>query len=67
MRYIQRAKAYLGNSEIDIRERIFMFLAAISLFGLVLAGASGPIIGENFESIIFCWAAFSPAFTQIRE
>ncbi len=59
MRYIQRAKAYLGNSEIDIRERIFMFLAAISLFGLVLAGASGPIIGENFESIIFCWAAFA--------
>jgi hypothetical protein len=58
MRYIRRAKAYLENSEIDIRERIFMFLAAISIFGLVLAGVSGPIIGENIESIIFCWVAF---------
>ncbi|MCR4605111.1 MAG: DegV family EDD domain-containing protein [Eubacterium sp.] len=54
----RKIRRYLGNSDIDIRERLFMFLAVIALFGIFLAGICGPIIGENLESVVVCGISF---------
>lgn len=54
MRLYRRMKNYLNNSEIDDRERLFMLLAGVALVGLVLALITGILIGENYESLLFC-------------
>ena len=69
MSWYKRAKNYLNDSNIDIRERQFMLLAVIALFGIKMASLVGLIIGENIESVLItfgefvffsalCWVAF---------
>ncbi|MBO4396211.1 MAG: DegV family EDD domain-containing protein [Eubacterium sp.] len=55
---IKYIRAYLNDSTIDIRERLFSLIAAVSLVGILLAAVAGIIIGENFSSIMFTFGEF---------
>lgn len=58
MTIIKRFKAYLNNAEIDVRERLFMLLAMVSLAGMIVAIVSGLITGENLESLLITGIGF---------
>ncbi len=55
---IRFIKAYLNDSEVDVRERMFALIAAVSMMGILLAVVAGIIIGENLSSILFTTGEF---------
>ena len=55
---LQGLMAYLDDSTVEVRERIFVLLSLIALSGIVLALVAGIIIGENPESLAFTFLGF---------
>ncbi len=62
---IRDIKAFLKDQKNDVEEKLFLLLAIVALFGLIVATISGIIVGEDMVTALFNGGSFVVFFIML--